>query len=154
MEVKTFKKGTVIARQGDFELFMYVINYGKVGVYLEYGTPQQHLIEIDEGQHAIFGENGMFLSEPRYATFVALEDTEAYVVTLEMITEYFAGKPAKVVEMMQTMCEKNKHLATVFGDACHAMADYIKDEKASKERPGLLGSINRFFSLNRQYNKK
>lgn len=153
MEVKHFKKGTVIAKQGTFELFMYVITYGKVGVYLEYGTSEQRLIEIDEGQNAIFGENGMFLSEPRYATFVALEDTEAKVVTLDMLSEYFADKPSKVVEMMQTMCEKNKHLATVFGDACHAMADYIKDEK-SKEKPGLLGTINRFFSLNKQYNKK
>lgn len=153
MEVKKFKKGAVISNAGDFELFMYVLNYGKVGVYLEYGTEEQRLIEIDEGQNALVGENGMFLSKPRNATFVALEDTEANVVTLDTISEYFAGKQSKVVEMMQKMCEKNEHLATVFGDACHAMADYIHDEK-TKERPGLLGKINYFFNLNNKYNKK
>lgn len=152
MEKKTFKKGTVISKEGSFELFMYVLTYGKVGAYLEYGTPEQRLIEIDEGQNALVGENGMFLSEPRHATYVALEDTEANIVTLDTISEYFAGKQSKVIEMMQKMCEKNEHLSTVFGDACRAMADYIKDEKA-KSKPGLLGKINKFFSLNRQYNK-
>lgn len=152
METKKFKKGTIMSKAGAFENFMYVLNYGKVGVYLEYGTSEQRLIEIDEGQNALIGENGMFLSEPRIATFIALEDTEANIITLDTISEYFAGKPAKVIEMMQKMCEKNEHLATIFGDACHAMADYIKDEKA-KEKPGLLGKINKFFSINKQYNK-
>lgn len=152
METKNFKKGTIMSKEGSFEEFMYVLTYGKVGVFLEYGTEEQRLIEIDEGQNALVGENGMFLSKPRNATFVALEDTQANIVTLDTISEYFAGKQAKVVEMMQKMCEKNEHLATVFGDACHAMADYIKDEK-SKEKPGLLGKINKFFSINKQYNK-
>lgn len=152
MEKKEFKKGEILSKEGSFELYMYVLTYGKVGVYLEYGTPEQRLIEIDEGQNAIVGENGMFLSKPRNATFVALEDTQANIITLDTISEYFAGKQSKVIEMMQKMCEKNEHLSTVFGDACRAMADYIKDEK-SKDKPGLLGKINYFFSLNKKYNK-
>lgn len=154
METRKFKKGEIIAKQGDFELFMYALTYGKVGSYLEYGTPEQRIIEIDEGQNALVGESGMFLSKPRNATYVALEDTEAKVITLDTISEYFAGKQAKVIEMMQTMCEKNEHLSEVFGDACRAMSDYIKDSNATKSKPGLLGKINRFFSMNREYNKK
>ncbi len=95
MEIKKFKKNTIISKAGDFELFMYVLNYGKVGVYLEYGTEEQRLIEIDEGQNALVGENGMFLSKPRNATYVALEDTEANIVTLDTISDYFSGETVK-----------------------------------------------------------
>lgn len=152
MEKRSFKKGEILSKEGSFELFMYVLISGKVGSYIEYGTPEQRIVEIDEGQNAVVGENGMFLSKPRNCTFVALEDTEANIVTLDTISEYFAGKQSKVIEMMQKMCEKNEHLSEVFGDACRAMSDYIRDSE-SKKKPGLWGTITRFFSINREYNK-
>lgn len=153
MEIKKFKKGEVISKEGSFEPFMYVLNYGKVGSYLEYGTEEQRIIEIDEGQNALVGENGMFLSKPRNATFVALEDTEANIVTLDTISEYFAGKQSKVVEMLQKMCEKNEHLSEVFGDACRAMSDYIQNTN-SKDKPGIFSKMKRFFNISGTYNKK
>lgn len=152
METKTFKKGEILSKEGSFELFMYVLISGRVGSYLEYGSSEERIIEINEGPGAIVGENGMFLSKPRHATFVALEDTVVTVITLDTISEYFSSKQARVIEIMQKMCEKNEHLSEVFGDACRAMSDYIKDSKV-KEKQSIIYKINAFFSLKNKYNR-
>lgn len=153
MEKVFFKEGTVISREGDYEPFMYLLIRGKVGSYIEYGTPEQRVIELNGGQNALVGEYGMFLSKPRIATFVALEDTEAYKVTFDNISELFAKKQSKIVEMMQKMCEKNEHLSVIYGDACRAMSDYISDSR-NKNNSKILEKINRFFSLEKKYNKR
>ena len=41
METKTFKKGEVIFKQGDLSDCMYDILWGEVGIYANYGTPEE-----------------------------------------------------------------------------------------------------------------
>ena len=38
---RRFKKGQIICRPGEMEMNMYNILYGSVGVYTDYGKPEQ-----------------------------------------------------------------------------------------------------------------
>ena len=58
METKTFKKGEVIFKQGDLSDCMYDILWGEVGIYADYGTPEEKLLTTLETER-FFGEMGM-----------------------------------------------------------------------------------------------
>ena len=73
MKELAFKKDDVIFRQGDKGAEMYYINSGKVGIYIEYGTPRQRLLaEIATGDY--FGEMAIIDNMPRSATAAVTED--------------------------------------------------------------------------------
>ena len=77
MNVKSFKKGAVIFRQGDAGDCMYDIQFGRVGIFDHYGEPDEKKIaELFADQ--IFGEMGLLDHAPRSATAVALH-TEGMV---------------------------------------------------------------------------
>ena len=97
METKTFKKGEVIFKQGDLSDCMYDILWGKVGIYANYGTPEEKLLTTLETER-FFGEMGMIEGRLRSATAVALEkDTRLRVITPETFNDYFRERPAKVL---------------------------------------------------------
>ena len=41
---KKFKKGQVILKEKSFELAIYDVMLGRVGVYINYGTPAERLV--------------------------------------------------------------------------------------------------------------
>ena len=47
---RRFKKGQIICRPGEMEMNMYNILYGCVGVYTDYGKPEQvEVVKLREG---------------------------------------------------------------------------------------------------------
>ena len=47
---KKFKKGQIILKEKSFELAIYDVMLGRVGVYINYGTPEEKLVvEIEAG---------------------------------------------------------------------------------------------------------
>ena len=55
MEPKTFKKGEIIFKQGDLSDCMYDILWGQVGIYADYGTPEEKLLTTLETER-FFGD--------------------------------------------------------------------------------------------------
>ena len=41
---KRFKKGQIILKEKSFELAVYDVMLGRVGVYMNYGTPEERLV--------------------------------------------------------------------------------------------------------------
>ena len=75
METKTFKKGEIIFKQGDLSDCMYDILWGQVGIYADYGTPEEKLLTTLETERfftvycSLFvndvGKSKIFQSEKR-----------------------------------------------------------------------------------------
>ena len=134
--IKTFAKDEVIFLEGAMESFMYDLKKGIVGIYVNYGKPEEKLLtklNADEG-NVIFGEMGMIDSMARSATAVALDEVEAHVVTGEKLGEYFKENPEAVLEIMQSMSNRIRALSKDYLDACHAVAEMIENEKSGKEK--------------------
>ena len=58
IETKKFKKGQIISNEGDFELWMYYIVSGRVGIYGGYNTEHRVVLTKD----AVFSESLDFWS--------------------------------------------------------------------------------------------
>ena len=134
--MKTFAKGEVIFIEGAMESCMYDLKKGKVGIYANYGKPEEKLLtrlSAEQGT-VFFGEMGMIDSMARSATAVALEEAEACVITGKEFGEYFKEKPEVVLEIMQNMSKRIRALSQDYLDACHAVAEMVDTEKNGKEK--------------------
>ena len=144
-----FKKGQIIFKEGDFQMHMFDIRYGKVGVYKNYGHEDERLIAtLAEGD--FFGEMGLVEVRPRSATVVALEDTIADVITQENFGSYFKDKPAKVLSIMQHMSARIRYLTDDYLDSCECINEYLKAEESGQEKTaGLIGRMKKFAGIYR-----
>ena len=134
MESKTFKKGEVIFKQGELSDCMYDIFWGEVGIYANYGTPEEKLLTTLKTEQ-FFGEMGMIEGRLRSATAVALEkDTRVKVITPETFNAYFQESPAKVLLIMQNMSCRIRELTRDYLEACRAVAEAVETEKTGKEK--------------------
>ena len=138
MNTRTFKKGEIIFRQGDPSSCMYDVFWGKVGIYANYGTPEEKLLTTLETEQ-FFGEMGMIEGLPRSATAVALAgDTKLRVITPESFQTYFQESPAKVLLIMQNMSSRLRELTGEYLEACRTVAKSAEAEKAGAEIGGDL----------------
>ena len=111
MAKKIFQQGEVIFRQGDAAGCMYDIYWGKVGIYADYGTPQERLLTELHDEN-FFGELGMIDGEPRSATAVALsDDTQVETISEAEFAGYFKEKPLRVLQIMGHMCKRIRELS-------------------------------------------
>lgn len=115
-----YGRGEVIFNQGDYEPFMYDIHNGKVGVYIDYGTPEQKLL-AELGENDFIGEMALIEDCPRTATAVALEEnTRLQAVDAEIFDDYFRERPAKVLMLMQQMSARLRQISKEYLKACNA----------------------------------
>ena len=117
MTIKEFERGQIIFKQGDFDICMYDIQRGRVGVYSAYGTPEERLIaELAEGETV--GEMGMIERAPRSATAVVLDDgTILGEIREDDLKDFFLKQPEKLLLIMRDLSahlrETNAKLAGV-----------------------------------------
>ena len=104
--LKDYNAGDVIFRAGSPSKCMYEVQKGKVGLFSDYGTPDQKML-AEVGPERFFGEMGMVEGLPRSATAVVTEDyTTVAEITWDLLGLYFKTKPAKVVQIMQQMGDR------------------------------------------------
>lgn len=152
MNKAVFNKGEVIFRQGDPGNCMYDIVWGSVGVYAEYGTPnEKKLAELRPGD--FFGEMGLLEQSPRSATVVALEDdTQVSAIMESDFRDYFAENPAKVFTIMQTLSQKLRRTTQDYLDVCRTVYETVEGEKKGGEprseelEQSLLAIYNSYLS--------
>lgn len=139
METKHFKRGEVIFRQGAWEMCMYVVCFGQVGIYADYDTPQCKKIATVE-EDGFWGEMGLVESMPRSATAVALTDVGMDVVSAETFSDYFKERPAMVLEVMTTLSTRLRKMTDNYLEACQTVAMFAQPERARNAKPGWLKS--------------
>ena len=145
MNLKTCKNKEIIFREGDPGECMYDIEYGKVGIFTDYGgANEKKITELFPGQ--LFGEMGLIDGAPRSATAVALMDE----TVLDLISEndfyaYFEKQPFKVLLLMQQMCNRLRRTTQNYMEACRTVYETVQTEKAGEKKSSkLLDSIRKF----------
>ena len=148
MNLQTCARGNVIFREGDPGDCMFDIQFGKIGIYKNYGTEDEKLIsELFPGQ--LFGEMGLLDHAPRSATAVALEDgTILEAISEEEFYAYFEKQPAKVLLLMQQMCSRLRRTTKDYMTACRTVYETAEAEKKGEEKSSqLMARIQRFCDL-------
>ena len=84
---RTYKKGDIIYRQGDMDLSIYDILWGRVAVYVDYGTENETLL-TEVGSEGFLGMVGFLESRPQNTTAVALEKTVVAIITFDSFGAY------------------------------------------------------------------
>ena len=135
---QNYKNGELIFRQGETGSCMYVIQSGKVGIYLNYGESEQtKLTELSVGQ--FLGEMGLLDKLPRSATAISLsDDTALEVIDEANFEQSFAENPAKMLSLLQQMSVRLRRISRDYGDACRTVSDVVEAEKAGKEKDAAL----------------
>lgn len=134
---RTFKKGEVIFKEGDFEMYMYHLVRGSVGVYGGYGTADEKLLTlVNAGEHSFFGEIGLVEAMARSATAVAMEDVETIVIYGENFGAYFKDKPDALLAIMRSMSRRIRELTEDYMEACRAVAEAVETERSGAEKSG------------------
>ena len=141
MTEHSFKKGTIIVREGDIGRCMYEILKGSVSVFIQYGTEdERQLTNLVKGQY--FGELAVMGGWPRTATIVAnADDTMLGQIEREELVEMFKNDPEKVKEILENLSHRVRDLTAEYMDVCSAIHELDKSHKEEKE-PGQ-GQIGR-----------
>ncbi len=136
---RLFKKGDVIYKEGSFEMWMYDLRSGTVGIYKNYGMPDEFkLTEVKGGPGATVGIIGLVDSMRRSATAVALDDVETRLVTGEAFADYFGDDPEALLCIMKNLSRRTRELTRDYLETCRAVAEAVKKEEEDKPREGMF----------------
>ena len=129
-KVESYSKGTVIFREGEAGRCLYDIHAGSVGIYTNYGKPDEKLLttlRVD----TFFGELGMLEDKPRSATAVAMEDgTTVESIYSAEFAELFEKNPAKIEMILRHLSYRIRRLTNEYENACKLVCD-VADAEAS-----------------------
>ena len=151
-ETRSYKKGTVLFRKGDPGDVMYDILQGSIGIYFDYGGPDETQIAVLSAGE-LFGEMGLLNEAPRSADAVVLENgTELMPVSEADFFAYFRLNPAKVLQLMQQMSGRLRQTTADYLDACRTVYETVEAERAGKKKSLTLKErILKFCNLYREY---
>ena len=138
MNSLTFKSNQVIFEQGSFGEGMFDIVSGRVGIFADYGTPDEKLI-AELGSDEIFGEMGMIEVYPRSATAVALEEgTELNEITEKEFAGYFEDKPEKMLKLLRLLSRRIRETDQKYIEVCRAAYRNDQAEKQGTQKDDQL----------------
>jgi len=147
-EIKQYRKGSVIFKEGTFELSMFCVISGKVGIFADYKTRDEKVL-AELGKGRIFGEMGLIEAKPRSATAIALEDTECEFIDPDNIESFFEDKPEMAVETLKGMSKRIRELSDDYEKICDTLGVYVEAEKS--KRGTFLEKLKSFFSVDYDY---
>lgn len=149
-EPVTFKKGQVLFAQGEKSSYLYIVQKGEVGIFLEDRDKLTLLNTV--GEKDFIGELSMFSDDKRNATAIALETSSLVVIQKSDVRKILKMCPEWVSNIMLTITDRLRNTVDVLRE--HRVidemqsasqrtlnADEIKDLQNSvkeyKERRGL-----------------
>lgn len=138
--VLRFSAGDVIFRAGEVADCMYDIYDGCVGIYSDYQTENEKLLNklyVDE----VFGEMGILDDMPRSATAVCLDDCTVLVVKPENFMQFFQEKPAKVLQILQQMCIQLRDLTNIYLQVCETLNEMPAMEEDDFQEDLVLAKL-------------
>lgn len=131
-EEKKFKKGQVILKEKSFELAIYDVMLGRVGVYMNYGTPEERqVVEIEAGD--FLNVISFLETRPRNTTAVALETTVVKVINHDNFGTFFQENPAKIMSLLEHMSARMRALQRAYIQACRALEKYADTDKIKQD---------------------
>ena len=105
--VVSFRAGDVLIVEGAYTSEAYVLDRGRVEVYLK-GPPERRLRILNPGD--IFGEMALITEQPRSASVRALEDIEVRVVDRDEFVVIWQHDPDALLPVLKVLCERIRTL--------------------------------------------
>lgn len=134
MKTRTYNSSQIIFKQNDIADGVFDISEGKVGIYVDYKTDQEKLIQ-ELGKGEIFGELGLIGGFPRTATAVALEDgTVLNETNVETFSDYFIEDSEKTLKLLKVMSRRIRETNEKYLDVCRVVYLSHEAEKNNKKR--------------------
>ncbi|HRY29809.1 MAG TPA: cyclic nucleotide-binding domain-containing protein [Elusimicrobiota bacterium] len=130
---KTFKTGETIVRQGDPGDYLFLLYSGEVSIQARSAISKRHeLTRLGAGNY--FGEMALVSREPRNATVVATQDSEAFLL--------YAAEFRKLLD-------KNQDLARTLEDlvARRKAARELELRRSYQQSQALLSRLKRWLGF-------
>ena len=109
IEVRSFKAGSTIFREGDEASELFVIKSGQVRVQIGNRTIREL------GAESIFGEMALIDSEPRSATVTAITDVELVPVSEKQFLFLVSQTPYFALKVMRVLAQRLRVTNKTFG---------------------------------------
>ena len=118
-----YSANTLIFREGEPIRCLYAIHSGCVGIYANYGTPEQSLLTtLMTGK--FFGEMGIVDNMPRSATAVVLEDnTTLEMIGMDDLKDLFSRNPPKVGMILQNLSYRLRRRSIEYTELCQKIKE-------------------------------
>lgn len=108
----SFKRGEVLAREGDPISHLTMIKSGRVSVFLERSGKKIEIMTLTASQ--IFGEAAAFAPAKHPFSYEAHIDTKVIIVPIELIRQQVNAAPASAKLLVKNLVDQVKHLLTSF----------------------------------------
>ncbi|MEO8610244.1 MAG: DUF1003 domain-containing protein [Chloroflexota bacterium] len=114
LDQKHYLKGQMIFSEGDPGGMMYVVQSGKVQVFIkDTGGESVMLDDVDTGE--IFGELSLLDNEPRSANAKAMEDTQLFVIDRHDLEILFQSHLHAAFDVMAMLGKRIRHADRLVG---------------------------------------
>ena len=138
---RTFSQGEIIFNEGDKGECFYDILDGSVGIYVNYGTPDEKQLTVVESGH-ILGELAIIDMQPRSATAVALSEVTVERVNGNELDGYFSYNPKRIKYIITELGEKIVRLTGQNSDVRATLKTAVSDD--GDKKPGIIDKIKKF----------
>ncbi len=101
LDIKNYKKGDILYRQGEKSSELYILNEGKVSVFVD----DIFITEINE-KGAIIGESSVLFNEKRSATIKVEENSEFMVIPGEYIDKVIIDNPSIGLNLLKILMRR------------------------------------------------
>lgn len=121
--IKSFRKGMYVFKEGKMDDNMYVLLNGSVGFYTGFHTPDElRISEISD--FAFFGETGLVFDEARDTTAVVdTDDTKVEIIKREDIQSIYGTCPDKIIMILRHMSYRIRRLNIDFLATCKEITE-------------------------------
>jgi CRP/FNR family transcriptional regulator, cyclic AMP receptor protein len=114
LDQKHYLKGQMIFSEGDAGGMMYVVQAGKVEVFIKDADGDMvHLDDVEKGE--IFGELSLLDNEPRSANAKAVDDTMLYVIDRHDLEILFQSHLHAAFDVMAMLGKRIRHADRLVG---------------------------------------
>lgn len=151
--ITRFNQGEMIFNKGDKGDCMYEVIDGSVGIYLNYGKPDEVLLAV-RGCKEFFGEIALIETVPRTAAAVALNETTLRIVGVKGIVPYFKENPEAMEKVLSSMSNRIKQEQMLYFETCGIVSKFKKtvdsgrtpDAELSKQIENCLVEFDKYQS--------
>lgn len=106
-DVKLFKKGDVIIKEGDIGNEFYILTSGRVHVSkTTYSGDTLALAELQADKNVFFGETALISKDPRTATVSCIDDCKTIVLTNKVFDKLCEENALFGYRVIKVLCER------------------------------------------------
>ncbi|WIV54055.1 Crp/Fnr family transcriptional regulator [Amycolatopsis nalaikhensis] len=109
-EPRCYRAGEFVYRQGSTSEYFYQVVHGRLRLYLTRADGSERVLSYAE-PGAGFGESTCFDGLPRYASCVAITDSEVLAISLRAIVDAGRHRPDILLEMTRRVSRKSRLFA-------------------------------------------